>query len=61
MGKYGAVEDPVCAVLRHLRELEALGRMYEAALDNLDVDATPLTLAAASRPVSEGSSRASGE
>ena len=41
MGKYGApVEDPLCAVFRNLRDLEALGRKFEAAL----------TLARAGRP-----------
>jgi hypothetical protein len=51
MGKYGAPpQDPLCPVFRHLQELEALGRMFDAALQKLDVETAALTLAPAPRP-----------
>ena len=49
MGKYGAPPpgaDPVCAVIRSLRDL---GRKFEAELAKLDIKTASLTLAPAPR------------
>jgi hypothetical protein len=51
MSKYGAPrEDPLCPVIRNLRELEALGRNFDAELRKLDPQLPPLTLPAERRP-----------
>jgi len=42
--------DPLCAVFRQLRELEALGRKFDAELKKLDVKTAALTVPAAPRP-----------
>lgn len=42
--------DPLCPVLRNLRELEALGRKYDAALGNSGVKTASLTVRAPPRP-----------
>ena len=51
MSKYGAPpEDPLCPVFRNLRELEALGRNFDAELKKLGGHSLPLTLPAEPRP-----------
>ena len=42
--------DPLCAVLQHLRALEAAGRKFDAELKKLDVKTAALTVPAAPRP-----------
>lgn len=47
---YTSVEDPLCPVFRNLRELEELGRKYEAERQNLDVKTASLTVPPELRP-----------
>ncbi|MBA3500479.1 MAG: hypothetical protein M4D80_23375 [Myxococcota bacterium] len=52
MSKYGVLrgEDLLCPVFRNLRDLEELGRNYDAELRKLAGMTTPLTLPAEPRP-----------
>jgi hypothetical protein len=51
MFKYAAPrEDPLCAVFENLRDLEELGRKFDAELTKRDVKTAALTLAPAPRP-----------
>ena len=52
MSKYGMdpLEDPICPVIRNLRELEELGRKYEAERQKLDVKTASLTVPPPLRP-----------
>lgn len=52
MSKYGPArdQDPLCPVFRNLRELEELGRKYEAERQKLLIKTASLTVEPVPRP-----------